>query len=178
MHFTILLALWLLKCISTAKLYICGKLLQPIRPWDFGTVPSLVSQFVRSWKSVCVLTSDSRWFFNTLSWFLSQYSWCLNIQRVLGQCARFSDGSGPKTTGPGQARALKVGPEPGLGLSPSMNAGPRALMGLEILLCTVVKKLKFSGPSPKVGLRACSGLGPSSKVGLRAFQKTRAPGRA
>ena len=79
-------------------------------------------------------------------------------------------------------RALKVraraGLRPGPGLSPSMNAGPRALTGLEILLCIAVKKLKFSGPSPKVGLRACSGLGPSPKVGLQAVQKTRASGRA
>ena len=89
-----------------------------------------------------------------------------------------SDGSGPKSTGPGRARALKVGLGPGPGLSPSMNARPQSLTGPEILLYTAVKKLKFSGPSPKVGLRACSGLGPSPKVGLRAFQKTRAPGRA
>ena len=73
-----------------------------------------------------------------------------------------SDVSGPKSTGPG----------------PSMNAGPRAMMGIEILLCTAVKKLEFSGPSPKVELRACSGLGPSPKIGHRAFQKTRASGRA
>ena len=65
----------------------------------------------------------------------------------------FSDGSGPKSTGPGRARALKVGLGPGPGLSPSMNAGPRALTGLEILVCTAVKKLKFSGPSQKDGLR-------------------------
>ena len=89
---------------------------------------------------------------------------------------KFSDRSGPKSTGPG--RALKVGLGPGTGLSPSMNARPWALTGLEILVCTAVKKLGFSGPSPKVGLRACSGLGPSPKVRLRAFQKTRAPGRA
>ena len=80
--------------------------------------------------------------------------------------------------GSGRDRALKVGLGPGPGLSPSMNARPRALTGLEILVCTAVKKLKFSGPSPKVGLRACPGLGPSPKVGLRAFQKTRASGRA
>ena len=89
-----------------------------------------------------------------------------------------SDGSGPKRAGPGRARDLKVGLGPGPGLSPSMNAGPRALTALEILLCTAVKKLKFSGPYPKVRLRACSGLGSSPKVGLRAFQKTQASGRA
>ena len=60
-----------------------------------------------------------------------------------------SDGSGPKSTGPG--RALKVGLGPCPGLSPSMNAGPLALTGLEILLCTAVKKLEFSGPSQKSG---------------------------
>ena len=78
----------------------------------------------------------------------------------------------------GRAWDLKVGLGPGPGLSPCMNAGPWALTGLEILLYTAVKKLEFSGPSPKVGLLACSGLGPSPKVGLWAFQKTRASGRA
>ena len=38
----------------------------------------------------------------------------------------FSDGSGPKSTGPGRARALKVGLGPGPGLSPSLKAGPQA----------------------------------------------------
>ena len=37
-----------------------------------------------------------------------------------------SDGSGPKKTGPGQARALNVGLGPGPGLSPSFKAGLRA----------------------------------------------------
>ena len=38
----------------------------------------------------------------------------------------FCDGSGPKKTGPGRARALNVGLGPGLGLSPSFKAGLRA----------------------------------------------------
>ena len=74
----------------------------------------------------------------------------------------------------GRALKSRARAEPG----PSMNAGIRALMGLGILLCTVVKKFRFSGPSQQVSLRACSGLGPSPKVGLQAFQKTRALGRA
>ena len=37
-----------------------------------------------------------------------------------------SDGSGPKKTGPGRARALNVGLGPGPGLSPSFKAGLRA----------------------------------------------------
>ena len=38
----------------------------------------------------------------------------------------FSDGSGPKKTSPGGARALNVGLGPGPGLSPSFKAGLRA----------------------------------------------------
>ena len=56
----------------------------------------------------------------------------------------------------------------------SMNAVPQTLTGFIILPCsTPVKKLKFSGPSSKVGLRACSvlALGPSPKVDLWAFKK-------
>ena len=41
-----------------------------------------------------------------------------------------SDGSGPKKTGSGRARALKVGLGPGPGLSPSLKAGLRAGPGL------------------------------------------------
>ena len=37
-----------------------------------------------------------------------------------------SDGSGPKKTSPGRARALNVELGPGLGLSPSFKAGLRA----------------------------------------------------
>ena len=48
-----------------------------------------------------------------------------------------SDGSGPKSTGPG--RALKVGPGPGPGLSPSLEAGPRAGPGLGPLPNTPIK---------------------------------------
>ena len=50
-----------------------------------------------------------------------------------------SDGSGPKSTGPGRARALKVGPGPGPGLSPSLEAGPRAGPGLGPLPNTPIK---------------------------------------
>ena len=42
----------------------------------------------------------------------------------------FSDGSGPKKSGSGRARALKVGLGPGPGLSPSLKAGLRAGPGL------------------------------------------------
>ena len=80
-----------------------------------------------------------------------------------------SDGSGPKSTGPGRARALKVG------LEPFHKFRARALTGLQILLN---KKLKFSVPFPKVKLGPSRALGPSSKVGLRAFLKTQVPGRA
>ena len=41
-----------------------------------------------------------------------------------------SDGSGPKNTGPGRARAFNVGLGPGPGLGPSLEAGPRAGPGL------------------------------------------------
>ena len=41
-----------------------------------------------------------------------------------------SDGSGPKKSGSGRARALKVGLGPGPGLSPSLKAGLRAGPGL------------------------------------------------
>ena len=37
-----------------------------------------------------------------------------------------SDGSGPKKTSSGRARALNVGLGPGPSLSPSLKAGPRA----------------------------------------------------
>ena len=47
-----------------------------------------------------------------------------------------SDGSGPKKTSSGRARALNVGLGPGPGLSPSLKTGPRAgpggLAGLSI----------------------------------------------
>ena len=47
-----------------------------------------------------------------------------------------SDGSGPKKTSSGRARALNVGLGPGPSLSPSLKAGPRAgpggLAGLSI----------------------------------------------
>ena len=50
-----------------------------------------------------------------------------------------SDGSGPKSTGPGRARALKVGLGPGPGLSPSLKAGPRAGPGLGPLPTTPIE---------------------------------------
>ena len=88
---------------------------------------------------------------------------------VMGRALKVRARAGP---GPGSGFESRARAGPGLG--PSVNSGPRALTGLEILVCTAVKKLQFSSPSPKVGLLACSGLGPSPKVGLWAFQKTRA----
>ena len=40
-----------------------------------------------------------------------------------------SDGSGPKNTGSGRARAFNVGLGPGPGLGPSLEAGLRAGLG-------------------------------------------------
>ena len=84
-----------------------------------------------------------------------------------------SDGSGPKSMGPGRARALKVGLGPGPGLSPSMNAGPRALIGLEIYYVQQAKSSNFpalpqksgSGPARAWALLQKSGSGPSKKHG-------------
>ena len=55
----------------------------------------------------------------------------MNFHKCPRACPIFnSDGSGPKKTGSGRARALKVGLGPGPGLSPSLKAGLRAGPGL------------------------------------------------
>ena len=51
----------------------------------------------------------------------------------------YSDGSDPKSTGQGRARALKVGLGSGPGLSPSLKAGPRAGPGLGPLPTTNIR---------------------------------------
>ena len=56
---------------------------------------------------------------------------CNNLTNNMILClVKSSDGSGPKKTGSGRARALKVGLGPGPGLSPSLKAGLRAGPGL------------------------------------------------
>ena len=64
-----------------------------------------------------------------------------------------SDGSGPKKTSSGRARALNVGLRPGPSLSPSLKAGPRAgpggLAGLSLLLINP-KNINFTQNSSKV----------------------------
>ena len=97
-----------------------------------------------------------------ISWTTQQFLIVKNLYAI--RELTISDGSGPEKSGQGRARALKSQARPWPGLSRFMNAGVLALTGLRILLYTAVKKLGFSGPSPKVGLRACTGLGPSPKV--------------
>ena len=54
----------------------------------------------------------------------------VSLKKWIGKCIPISEGSGPKKTGSGRARALKVGLGPGPGLSPSLKAGLRAGPGL------------------------------------------------
>ena len=64
-----------------------------------------------------------------------------------------SDGSGPKKTSLGRARALNVGLGQGPGLSPSLKAGPQAgpggLAGLSLLLINP-KNINFTQNSSTV----------------------------
>ena len=58
-------------------------------------------------------------------------NWILKLKYFAYQIImkKISDGSGPKNTGSGRARAFNVGLGPGPGLGPSLEAGLRAGLG-------------------------------------------------
>ena len=86
----------------------------------------------------------------------------------------YSDGLGPNSLD--RSWALKVRLGLGLGFSPSLNAGPQALTGLEIVLSTAVKKAQIFRPLPKFWALGLVILGPFCKSW--ALGLTKNPGGA
>ena len=75
----------------------------------------------------------------------------------------YSDGLGANCMSLDRSWALKVRLGLGSGFSPSLNAGPQALTGLEIVLSTAVKKAQIFRPLPKFRALGLVTLGPFCK---------------
>ena len=84
----------------------------------------------------------------------------------------YSDGLGPNCMSLDRSWALKVSLGLGSGFSPSLNAGPWALTGLEIVLSTAVKKAQIFRPLPKFWALGLVILVPFCKSWALGLKKT------